>query len=199
MLDSDSQLQGTSQAQQDEDLTQKNQPKQSNSRFGKIMLFWALGMSIFILDQVSKHPFRSSWAIGQTQPINPFLSFTYVQNTGSLAGMFQGNPVPLGIISLLVSGVIIWYAYRLPANSRWFSYLTLGVLLGGATGNMWDRLVHHFVVDFFDLRWQGRNIWPIFNVADIAVDIAIVLFILMAFIDPDSELVNPNLDKKQDI
>lgn len=155
----------------------------------KRLVFLLLALVIFAVDQATKYPFRSSWIEGQTLPIFPFLSFTYVHNTGSLFGIFQGQAGILGVVSLLISLGIVVYAWRLPRNSGWLPYITLGFLLGGATGNMLDRLVYGFVVDFFDIQWGGRNVWPVFNVADIAVDVAIGLFILLAFIEPSPEKV----------
>ncbi len=149
----------------------------------KRLVLLALALVIFVIDQVTKYPIRTTWLQQDSIPVFPWLNFTYVQNTGSLFGLFQGNPLPLGIVSLTVSLGIIWYAWRLPRNSGWLPYITLGTLLGGATGNMLDRLMYGFVVDFFDLQWNGKHIWPVFNVADIAVDLAIVLFIVMAFTD----------------
>jgi len=144
------------------------------------IVFLSLALGVLGLDQASKYPFRSSWDVGQSQPITDWLAFTYIQNTGALAGIFSGNAFALGVVSLLISGGIVWYAWKLPASSGWLPYLSLGFLLGGATGNTLDRLLFGFVVDFFDLQWRGQNIWPVFNVADIAVDVAIALFILMA-------------------
>ncbi len=149
----------------------------------KRWFFLVLSLIIFALDQATKYPFRS-WTLYQSKPVLPFLSFTYVQNTGSLFGLFQGNAFVLGLVSLSVALGICWYVWHLPKNSGLLPYLTLGFLLGGALGNMLDRLVFGFVVDFFDLQWQGRNIWPVFNVADIAVDVAIGFFVLMAFLEP---------------
>lgn len=151
----------------------------------KRWFFLALSLIIFALDQATKYPFRS-WTLYQSKPVLPFLSFTYVQNTGSLFGLFQGNAFVLGLVSLSVALGICWYVWHLPKNSGVLPYLTLGFLLGGALGNMLDRLAFGFVVDFFDIQWQGRNIWPVFNVADIAVDVAIGFFILMAFLEPKS-------------
>lgn len=156
----------------------------------KRWFFLALSLIIFALDQATKYPFRS-WPLYQSKPILPFLSFTYVQNTGSLFGLFQGNAFVLGLVSLSVAIGIGWYVWHLPKNAGWLPYVTLGFLLGGALGNMLDRLAFGFVVDFFDLQWQGKNIWPVFNVADIAVDVAIGLFILMAFLEPKSETEAP--------
>jgi signal peptidase II len=149
----------------------------------KRWFFLVLSLIIFALDQATKFPFRS-WTLYQSKPVLPFLSFTYVQNTGSLFGLFQGNAFVLGLVSLSVALGICWYVWHLPKNAGLLPYLTLGFLLGGALGNMLDRLVFGFVVDFFDLQWQGRNIWPVFNVADIAVDVAIGFFVLMAFLEP---------------
>ncbi|MBF2053489.1 MAG: signal peptidase II [Candidatus Sericytochromatia bacterium] len=143
-----------------------------------VFLFLALG--VLLVDQASKYPFRSSWLVGQSQPLTDWLWLTYVQNTGALAGIFSGNAFVLGLVSLVISLGIVWYAWRLESDSGWLPYLSLGFLLGGATGNMLDRILFGFVVDMFDFRWQGQNVWPVFNVADIAIDIAIALFVLMA-------------------
>lgn len=153
----------------------------------KRAVFILLGLLVYIADQASKYPFRSSWQLGESLRLNPFLELTYVHNTGSLFGMFQGNAFVLGLISLIVTIGIIIYALRLPATRSWLQFITLGFLVGGAAGNGYDRLVHGFVVDFFSLRWYGKPIFAVFNVADIAVDVAIALFILIAFIEPDPQ------------
>ena len=144
------------------------------------MVFLSLALGVLLVDQASKYPFRSSWLVGQSQPLTDWLWLTYVQNTGALAGIFSGNAFVLGLVSLAISLGIVWYAWRLESDSGWLPYLSLGFLLGGATGNMLDRILFGFVVDMFDFRWQGQNVWPVFNVADIAIDIAIALFVLMA-------------------
>lgn len=144
------------------------------------LVFFSLALAVLALDQASKYPFRSSWPVGQSQPLTDWLWLTYVQNTGALAGIFSGNAFALGLVSLAISLGIVWYAWRLEPDSGWLPYLSLGFLLGGATGNMLDRILFGFVVDMFDFRWQGQNVWPVFNVADIAIDIAIALFVLMA-------------------
>ena len=154
----------------------------------KIKRFWFFFLAVFVfaLDQATKYPFRNYWKIGESYHLSPVMYFTYLQNTGSLWGMFSEHTLVLGMISLSVSLGIVIYAWRMK-DQLTLMYLTLGILLGGAMGNMYDRLVHGFVVDFFDLRWHGKNIWAIFNVADIAIDVAIVLFIWMAFTEGKSE------------
>lgn len=162
----------------------------SSPVFIRRLVFGLLAVGIFILDQVTKYPFRA-WELGQSIPVLPSLgwpgsslAFTYVQNTGSLFGIFQGNAFWLGLISLAMSVGILWYAFQQKERDGWLPFVTLGFLLGGALGNMLDRLMFGFVVDFFDIQMHGRNIWPVFNVADIAVDVAIALFVIMAIFEP---------------
>lgn len=150
----------------------------------KRLLFLGLGLAVFALDQLSKYPFRTSWPLGQSQPVLPVLSFTYVRNPGALFGIFPNQTLLLGILSLFISLGIVWYVWRQPAQSGWLLFVALGILLGGALGNMSDRLLLGFVVDFLDLRWQGRNIWPVFNGADIAVDLGVALLLLSAWRKP---------------
>lgn len=150
------------------------------------VFFLGLGAAIVGLDQWTKHFFRQPqwWPVPgpeqapQSVVVYDWLWFTYVQNKGALAGIFSAFTPWLGLLSLGVSLAIIVYGLRLPKHTHPLTYWALGFLLGGAAGNMWDRLVYGYVVDFFDIRWQGQNIWPIFNVADIAIDVAIGLFIV---------------------
>lgn len=150
------------------------------------VFFLGLGAAIVALDQWSKHFFRQPqlWPVPgpeqvpQSVVVYDWLWFTYVQNKGALAGIFSAFTPWLGLLSLAVSLGIIVYGLRLPKQTQPLTYWALGFLLGGAAGNMWDRLVYGYVVDFFDIRWQGQNIWPIFNIADIAIDVAIGLFIV---------------------
>ncbi len=152
--------------------------------------FLILGALVFALDQWSKQFFRDPlrWpapgaeVLPKSVVVNDFLWFTYVQNKGALAGMFSNFTPILGLISLSVSVGLVIYGWRLPEKTHPLIYWALGFLLGGAAGNMWDRLVYGYVVDFLDLRYQGQNVWPIFNVADIAVDVAIALFVIKAML-----------------
>lgn len=150
------------------------------------LFFLLLGGIVVAVDQWSKHFFRQThvWSAPsleqapQSIVVTDWLWFTYVQNTGALAGIFSSFTPALGLLSLVVSVGIIVYGLRLPRDTHPLTYWALGFLWGGAAGNMWDRLVYGFVVDFFDIRHQGQNIWPVFNVADIAIDIAIALFVV---------------------
>lgn len=148
-------------------------------------------MAVFALDQWTKSFFRQPelWpAPGALQApksvvINDYLWFTYVQNTGALGGIFSSFTLALGLLSLSLSIGIIIYGLRLPKSTHALSYWGLGFLLGGAAGNMWDRLRYGYVVDFLDFRSQGQNIWPVFNLADVAIDVAILLFVVRGLME----------------
>lgn len=159
-------------------------PSSQSPLFEKRLLFLGLGLAVFALDQLIKFPFRTQWAVGQSQPLTPFLSLTYVQNPGALFGIFPNHTFLLGLISLGISLGIIGYVWRRPPETGWLLYTALGFLLGGALGNMSDRLLFGFVVDYLDLQWQSKSIWPVFNGADIAVDVGIALLLLNAWREP---------------
>lgn len=153
--------------------------------------FLSLGAAIFALDQWTKSFFRQPevWPVPgafqapQSVVVSDYLWFTYVQNTGALAGIFSGFTLALGLLSLTISIGIVIYGWRLPKSTHALSYWGLGFLLGGAAGNMWDRLRYGYVVDFLDFRSQGQNVWPVFNLADVAIDIAILLFIVRGLLE----------------
>ena len=108
--------------------------------------FFGIAIFIVILDQFTKALFRD---------VN-YGIFNSVTNTGAAFGIFKGNVFVLGLISLFVMILLVYYFYKSPAL-----YLPLAFLLGGATGNFIDRMFLGFVRDFIDLKF-----WPIFNIAD---------------------------------
>jgi len=108
-------------------------------------------------------------------PVLPFLRIVYVQNKGAAFGLFQdvGNTVFI-IVSLIAIILIILYQLNLKKGLEIFSF---SLILGGATGNLIDRLTVGSVIDFIDL-FIGRWHWPAFNVADSALTVGIVLFLM---------------------
>lgn len=127
---------------------------------------------VLVLDQASKAVVRQSLQVGQSIPlIDGMLSLTHVRNTGAAFGLFQGG-VPFFIAtSLVVLAAIAWIWWRMRPSSRWFA-LAIGLVAGGATGNLIDRAVAGRVTDFFDI-----HVWPVFNVADIALDVGVGILI----------------------
>ena len=100
------------------------------------------------------------------------LHLTYVQNTGSAFGLFKGLHTLFIVLSLLVCGWIIREFLARPATAP-LTWWGLALVLGGAVGNLIDRVRVGYVIDFIDVR-----VWPVFNVADSAISIGIALLFL---------------------
>jgi signal peptidase II len=137
------------------------------------LLALLLASFLLFLDQFSK-----AWALGRlpagaAQPFLPgLIQLRRVSNTGAAWSLFSGNPQLLGWISLLVSlGLLLWIL-REPPTDRWQA-LACGFLLGGAAGNGLDRWRLGAVVDFLELVPIS---FPIFNIADIAINLAVACF-----------------------
>lgn len=139
------------------------------------LLAFLLATLLLLADQLSK-----AWALGRlpagvVQPFLPgLLQLRRVSNTGAAWSLFSGNPQLLGWISLLVSlGLVLWIL-REPPTDRWQA-LAFGFLLGGAAGNGLDRWRLSSVVDFLEFMPIS---FPIFNIADIAINLAVACFAL---------------------
>lgn len=138
------------------------------------MIFPILALIIVLLDQASKLWITSHLAPGQSFPLG-FILITYVRNSGAAFGLLANqNLLIIFAVLIGVAAIILYYAYP-PFQTNW-TRVSLGLLLGGAVGNLVDRLRFGFVVDFIDLR-----VWPVFNVADSAITtgICILAFYLL--------------------
>lgn len=131
---------------------------------------------VVVLDQVTKHLF---WRIGQNFEIIPgYFNITLVKNAGAAFGMFQGARVFFVTASFIAVGLIIFLGLRLPPAQRTRRIL-LGLILGGAIGNLIDRVASGEVIDFLQIGIAGHY-WPVFNVADAGVTVGAALLILYA-------------------
>jgi signal peptidase II len=131
---------------------------------------------VVLLDQATKHLF---WRLGQNHEIIPgYLNITLVKNAGAAFGMFQGARVFFVTASFLAVGLIIYLGMRLPASQRTRRIL-LGLILGGAIGNLIDRVASGEVIDFLQIGVAGHY-WPVFNIADAGVTVGAALLILYA-------------------
>ncbi|MCL2120744.1 MAG: signal peptidase II [Clostridiales bacterium] len=121
---------------------------------------------IFAVDQISKDAVLSMMRLGESIPVIPgFFYLTFIMNSGASFGMMSGYNTLFIVVSVLAITFLCWAAFFLKNMSRSIRIL-LGVISGGALGNLADRLQHDAVVDFLDFR----GIWSyIFNVADSAV------------------------------
>lgn len=141
-------------------------------------LFVGLATAIVAADQLTKAWLTSALAPGQSTPVaGDLVRLVYSQNRGGLFGLLQGQALVFAGLSMIVVGLIVAYHAR-SGHDPWLS-LTLGLLLGGALGNLLDRLTRGFVVDFVDAG-IGDVRWYTFNVADAAISCAIVLLLVLA-------------------
>ena len=139
------------------------------------MIAWILFVSL-LLDQFSKFVILRKLSFGQSIPvIPPFFHITLIENTGIAFGLFKGNSgfwVGAGLL------ILVWI-YRLLEKRQiqgYWAFIGLGLISGGALGNLIDRLRYGYVVDFLDFR-----VWPVFNVADICISVGTALFFVACF------------------
>ena len=135
----------------------------------------AYAIFIILLDQVSKFVVLSTLGFERSKNIIPnLLNFTLVKNKGAAFSLFSNSTNFLTITSVIVSIILITIILRYPPKSYW-NFIGLAYLLGGTIGNGIDRLFKGYVLDFLDLVPIN---FPIFNVADVSINIAIVCFII---------------------
>lgn len=136
------------------------------------MWLFVLPLTVVILDQFSKYIVVENMALGESIPIvEEVFHLTYILNPGAAFGMFAHNRLFFIAIAVVVIGIIIWARKEILA-SPWEVKAGCGLFLGGAIGNLIDRARQGLVIDFFDFR-----IWPVFNIADIAICIGVGLII----------------------
>lgn len=146
------------------------------------------------LDQLTKHwvrlniPLHSSW-----QPIpwlDPIFTFTHIRNTGAAFGLFGGMNTVFIVLALVVVGAIL-VIHRQLAGQSGLLCAALTLQLGGATGNLIDRITVGYVTDFVNFRW-----WPIWNIADASILIGTVLLAIYALFLEPSHSANDELDER---
>ncbi len=134
------------------------------------MGFLLPAVCIVFFDQATKQFF---WHLGKNfDVLDGILRVTLVKNTGAAFGMFQGSRVFFIIASIIASILIAYVAARTPRTKAW-RRLMLGLVLGGAFGNLIDRTLFGEVIDFIDMG-IGTYRWPVYNIADLAVTVGAV-------------------------
>ena len=156
---------------------------------------YAFALIIIVLDQITK-----AWMIGMDLrevgqiPVWPgVFNFSWVENTGVSFGLFGGGSARWGltIFSIVVSGVLAWWALK---SDRRLLTSAIGLVMGGALGNVIDRIRFGYVVDFLDFSQTGVFPW-VFNVADSAITVGVILLILDSVISERSAKVGAAHEK----
>lgn len=131
-------------------------------------------------DQYTKLLAVKRIAYGSTIELVPnFFNLTYVKNYGAAFGLFQNQLAIFVVVAVVAISVIVVYSFMI-SEREYLLQLGLAMLLGGAIGNFIDRLRLGYVIDFLNLHYY-RHHWPVFNVADVAIDLG-VAFILIKFL-----------------
>jgi signal peptidase II len=144
-------------------------------RFPYLMLVAAT----LFLDRWTKLLIQKRFDLNESIPvIDGFFNITYVRNTGVAFGIFSSISSPaksvlLSVFTAFAAVVVVTYSVRSPARNRLLQ-VALGLILGGALGNLYDRLAYGYVVDFLEF-YAGSYHWPSFNVADSAISVGVGL------------------------
>lgn len=140
--------------------------------------FFGIAGTVVVVDQLTKAWIRSNLAPGQATPVlGDWLRLVHAQNNGGIFGLLRGQALPFAVVSLGVIALIVAYHGR--SGRSPFLTLALALLLGGAIGNLLDRLLYGSVVDFVDAG-IGSLRWYTFNVADASISLAIVLLLALS-------------------
>src|SRR5205085_4991546 len=144
-----------------------------------------VALAVFGLDQLTK------WIVTgplQVQAVDhvyllPFFQLTYTQNNGISLGLLNATTeVGRWMLVALTSAIAVGVAFWMGREKNRLDQIALGMVLGGALGNILDRTLHGYVVDFADLHFGSFRPFLIFNVGDAAISIAVVILLLRAFL-----------------
>ncbi len=153
-----------------------------------------LALGVLLLDQATKLWAAAALAYATPVALLPFFNLTLVHNTGAAfsfladAGGWQRGFFI--VLSGVVSAVLVVWIWRLPRTQRLLGF-ALALVLGGAVGNLVDRVAYGYVIDFLDLHAAGWH-WPAFNVADSAITCGVVLLLVDGFFGGRAAERDPN-------
>jgi signal peptidase II len=161
------------------------------SESGKYALVGGVAAAVVAADQVTKTWVASAMQLHQSIAVFSWFNLTYVRNAGAAFSMFADNTsafrAPFFVVVAVVAGfAIAYFVHQTPASQRSVLF-ACGLVLGGAVGNLIDRVAYGEVIDFADAHWRGMH-WPAFNVADAGISVGVVLLLLRGiFVRDDGE------------
>ncbi|NJN79564.1 MAG: signal peptidase II [Anaerolineales bacterium] len=161
-----------------------------NTKVKDYLILFGVAGFVIGLDQWTKQLVRENIAFGgQWLPewlswISPYARFVHWENSGAAFGMFQDGNQIFKILAFIVIGAIIYY-YPQVENEDWTLKLAMGLQLGGASGNLIDRLMMDKVTDFISI-----GTFPVFNVADASISIGVVVLLLGVWIKERKEKIS---------
>ena len=154
----------------------------------KASLGFAVAALVFFLEQITKWIVLGPLDLRNTQVVEilPFFRLWYTENHGISLGLFQASSDAMRWVLVLVTAAIaVGVAWWIGREEKRWDQIALGMVLGGALGNILDRVRHGYVVDFADLHFGDFRPFFIFNVADAAISIGVAILLLRAFLVKD--------------
>ncbi len=152
----------------------------------KARIGFAVAALVFVLDQLIKWVVTGPLALnrlGNQLVLLPIFNFTYTQNQGISLGLLNAtNPVGRWLLVAMTAAIAIAVAVWITREKNRVDQIALGMVLGGALGNILDRARFGFVVDFADLHFGDFRPFLVFNVGDAAISIGVVILLLRAFL-----------------
>ncbi|MEL0068311.1 MAG: signal peptidase II [Gammaproteobacteria bacterium] len=163
-------------------------------------LWLLISVAVFALDQVTKLWILDNFVLGDRQVLLPFFNLVHVHNYGAAFSFLSEQPgwqrwFLLAVTSVISVVLLVWLT-RLQAQQKLLA-LSLALILGGALGNLYDRAVYGYVVDFIDWHVNGYH-WPAFNIADAGISCGAVLLILDTFINPEPKAKDKAPNSKEE-
>ncbi len=146
----------------------------------KLILIFGIAIIILIIDLVTKLLVSNFLVLDVSNGIiDHFFYLTYTHNYGAAWSIFTGNIYFLIVVGILIIGFMLYYILKNKVSSM-LEILGYGLFLGGAFGNIINRIIYGYVIDFFDFRF-GNYYFPIFNIADIGIVIGVFLLFIDTF------------------
>lgn len=161
------------------------------SEQGKYLLVAGVALVVIVLDQITKLWIDATMQLHESIVVFSWFNLTYVRNPGAAFSLFADHSsafrVPFFIgVSLVAGAAIAFFVKQTPPTQR-AVLIACGLVLGGAIGNLIDRVAYGEVIDFADAHWRGMH-WPAFNVADACISVGVGLLLLRGvFVRDDSE------------
>jgi signal peptidase II len=161
----------------------------------KYRVVLTVALLVLVLDQLAKWYIRQTVGMYESiAVIDSLFHITHVRNTGGAFSLFAGSDKAVRLpffvaVAVIAVGALLWLVRRVHPQQR-LLLLAIGGILGGALGNLVDRLVYGEVTDFLDFHWHGYH-WPAFNVADSCITIGMLILLfhsLLGHEDADNRL-----------
>lgn len=157
-----------------------------------IKITWFLWSVVLLFDQITKYIIREKLNLGDSiSVIHNIFHITHINNTGAAFGMFPNAQIFFIVTSIIAIIALIYFLYTFKKGNSTF-YISIGLILGGATGNLLDRLILRTVTDFLDFGINPKIRWPAFNIADSSV---VIGFFILAILVIKGEFYKVNRNR----